>query len=78
MSRTVLLTPAASHLLQLILHHCLGLARAVSNLAKSLNQLDISHNHISGNLNALAKSKLMYAGVHTNSELCGMVPGSVR
>ncbi|GAX72949.1 hypothetical protein CEUSTIGMA_g404.t1 [Chlamydomonas eustigma] len=48
------------------------------NMSGNLNQLDISHNHISGNLSVLAFFKLMYASVHSNAGLCGMVPESIR
>ncbi len=58
-------------LLTLSTHEC-------RNLSDTLNQLDVAHNQLTGNLNALASFKLMYASVHSNSGLCGMLPASVR
>jgi hypothetical protein len=48
------------------------------NMSGNLNQLDISHNHIYGNLSAFSGFKLMYASIHSNVGLCGMVPASIR
>lgn len=48
------------------------------SLSDTLNQLDIAHNDIDGDLSVLGRTKLMYVALHTNAGLCGMVPASVR
>ena len=65
--------------LRLAYNHLTGtIPASFVNLSASINQLDISHNNLSGNLDSLGTSKLMVARIHSNQGLCGMVPASVR
>ena len=48
------------------------------NLSNTLNQLELAHNDLSGDLSALGPTKLMHVSLHSNAGLCGMVPASVR
>lgn len=60
-------------------NHLTGsLPASFANLSSSLNQLDISHNSLTGDLRYLAHTRLMVARMHSNQGLCGPVPASVR